>query len=813
MAKLTRKEFLGMAGGVVGTLVVGNGVVSALKKEPSEKLKNYKEEWIPTVCHMCGGSCGILARVIDGKVVKIEPNNYSPINFSNNSEDFFKNHLKEGAVICPKGNAGIATLYDPDRVKTPLKRTNTNKGIGVDPKFVPITWDEAYNEIVSGLKRLRDSGEAHKLLWLTEDASFINIQSDFCKLYGTPNFLMHSNLCDTARKASFKIMMGEERPLVDFINSKYILLFGWNPLSAIKWAHLSRIIPRAIEKGAKLVVVDPYLSGTAAKAQEWIPIRPSTDGAMALAMANVIIREGLQDQVFIDEWCSGFEQYKDYVKNKTPEWAEKITTVPAKKIEQIAIEFATTKPSVVDVWSGPGQHSNGVYGGWAIGLLSALTGQIDKPGTLVIPNKKGNKHVEVHPDDVAEKTLKEKRIDFGKEKYPYFHSSGVYTEVFKNIAEGKGPYQPKIAMIIFQNPLMSVPGTEIIAKALSKLEFVVVNDIFLSETAQFADIVIPGTTYLERYELCGHWVTWPALGLRQPVVKPIFGQPTEYEFVCELGRRLELKDKEGKDVFWIGKMSGNRVSDKTRWYEEYISRELKEGEPKITLEELKKLPGAVWVSEKGTEYEKYKKKISMDKIKDTIIEGNIIYSTKDGKKDKQIGLLKDGVAVRGFFTPTGKIQFYAEKHKDKKDANGKPLLLLPEYRPRDWQPDEKYPFYLINWKEASHTHTRTQNNVYLLELKNENPLMINTMTAKKLSISDGDIVFVESPYGRVKAKVKITEGIHPEVVGLQHGFGHWAFGKLAKGRGTSDSVLRPTKSDPISGQALHKECCVKIYKV
>ncbi|MBI4655766.1 MAG: molybdopterin-dependent oxidoreductase [Elusimicrobia bacterium] len=813
MSNLTRREFLGIAGTTAGILVAGKKVVSALKKEPVGKSKNYKEEWIPSCCNMCGGQCGILARVVDGKVVKIEPNPHNPNNFSNNSEDFFKNHLKEGGLICPKGNAGIATLYDPDRVKTPLKRTNPQKGIGVDPKFVPISWDEAYSEIVLRLKKLRNNGEAHKLVWFSEDHSFTHIQGDFCKLYGTPNYSNHANLCDTGRKASFKIIMGDERPLCDFINSKYILLFGWNPLSALKWSHLGRIIPRAMEKGAKLVVVDPYLSGTAAKSQEWIPIRPSTDGAMALAMANIIIRENLQDMTFIDEWTTGFEHYKEYVKNKTPKWAEKITSVPAKTIERIAIEFATTKPAIVDVWSGPGQHSNGVYSSWAIGLLAALTGQIEKPGTLVIPNKKGNKHIGVHPDETAEKSLKEKRLDFGKDKYPYFHSSGVYAESFKNIAEGKGPYQPKMAMIIFQNVLMSLPGTETIAKALSKLEFVVVNDIFLSETALFADIVIPGTTYLERYDLNTHWVTWPALGLRQPIVKPIFNQPAEYEFVCELGRRLKLKEKDGKDFFWNGEMSGNRISDKTKWYEEFLSKELKEGEPKITLEELKKLPGAVWVSAKGTAYEKHKKTIPTDKLKDTITEGVIIYSTKkDGKKDKQIGFLKDGVPTRGFWTPTGKIQFYEEKHKDKKDANGKPLSPLPEYCPRNWQPDEKYPLYLINWKEASHTHTRTHNNPYLVELKPENPLMINTDTAIKMGIRDGDIVWVESPYGKVKAKAKITEGMHPEVVGLQHGFGHWALGNIAKGRGTSDAFLRPTVSCALSGQALHKECCVKVYK-
>ena len=129
---------------------------------------------------------------------------------------------------------------------------------------------------------------------------------------------MHYNLCDTARKASFRMVIGDDRPLMDSLQSKYILLFGWNPLSATKWSHLPRIITRGIENGAKMVVVDPYLSYTANKAQEWIPIRPSTDGAMALAMGHVIVRDKLYDEAFVKEWTVGFEQYADYVKDKTP---------------------------------------------------------------------------------------------------------------------------------------------------------------------------------------------------------------------------------------------------------------------------------------------------------------------------------------------------------------------------------------------------------------------------------------------------------------------------------------------------------------
>jgi thiosulfate reductase/polysulfide reductase chain A len=401
----------------------------------------------------------------------------------------------------------------------------------------------------------------------------------------------------------------------------------------------------------------------------------------------------------------------------------------------------------------------------------------------------------------------------GVKSYPFGHGSGVYCESFSRLAEGKGPYQPKIGIVVFQNLMMSVPGTKTVEAALKKLEFLIVNDIFMSETAQMADIVVPGTSYLERYDLTTHWVTWPVVGLRQPVVAPLFGQPAEYEFVTELARRLGLKDKEGKEPFLSGAVSDKPVKDKKAWYEEYLSKELLEGEPKISLDQLKALPGATWVSEKGTKYEKYKSAIPDDKLKDAIIEGNLIFSKKkDGSKDKQMGFMKDGKATKGFMTPSGKAEFYNAKFAEKKDAEGSPVDALPVYKPRAWQPDSEYPFFLINWKETSHAHSRTQNNVWLVEIGPSNPLKMNAQTAARLGLKDGEAVWVESKYGKMKAVLKVTQGIHPEVVGSQHGFGHWGLGKIAKGRGSFDGGLRPTKADPIGGQALHKECCVKVYR-
>jgi thiosulfate reductase/polysulfide reductase chain A len=828
---LGRRRFLKLAGATTtvataGAAVSGCTTVGSKEHAIAANATGAKEwgreagTWTPSCCNMCGGQSGILVHVVNGVVEKIEPNHWNPNNYSNISTDFFKGYTEEfgcaeGGVLCPKGNAGIVQLYDPDRVKTPLKRTNPDKAVGADPKWQEIPWDRALDEIAAKMKALRDAGEAHKLIWFSEDHSFTHVQQDFCKLYGTPNYSNHSNLCDVARKASFKTVMGHDRPLADFLQSKYIVLFGWNPTSAIKWVYLPRILTRAIEKGARLVVVDPYLSDTAVKGHEWLAVRPGTDGALALAMGHVIVRDGLYDKDFVAKWTTGFEEYAEYVKDKTPEWAEKITSVKAKTIERIARELATTKPALIDVWSGPGQHSNGVQGGRAIAVLNALIGAVDRPGTMMVPDKRGNKHATVEPDDTAAATVMQARFDELK-KYPLGHGSGVYTQSFANLAEGKGPYAPKMGVIVFQNVMMSVPGSPTVARALAKLETLVVIDTMLSETAMMADYVLPGTTYLERYDLNSHWVTWPVLGLRQPVVKPLFGQPAEYETVAALGRRLGLKTKDGKDFFRIGPLSGAPIEDLTAWYEDFLSNELKNGAPKMTLAELRALPGAVWVDKGGTRYEKFADELTPEQLKTAVYdgkpkaEGTAIYDKPKDQKGTRIGVVVGGKAVKGFGTKSGKVEFVSRWLAEKPDAAGKPVNPLPVYEPRDWQPTAEYPLYFINWKEATHTHSRTQNNPWLLDIKPDNPMIMNPAAAETYGVRDGELVWVESPHGRVQAKVRTTTRIHPEVVGVQHGFGHTALGRLAKGRGTSDSALRPVKSDPVSGQASHKEACVRI---
>ena len=843
--KMGRRKFLKAAGLVAGGAALTGGLAGcgsesgpdehalAVNAAGEEQWGREAGAWIESDCNMCGGQCGIFCHVVDGVVQKIEPNNWDPCNYANVSGDFYDGYTEEygvaeGGRICPKGNAGIMQLYDPDRVQRPMKRTNPEKGRDVDPGWEEISWEQAVDEIAEKLDSLRSAGEAHKLLWWSEDHSFVDPQADFCTLFGTPNYSNHSNLCDATRKASFRMAMGDERPLPDFSKSKYIILFGWNPTSAMKWVLLSRIIPRAVENGARLVVVDPYMSDTAAKAHEWVSILPATDGAMALAMAHVIIRDDLYDKRFVADWTVGFDEYRDYVKDKTPEWAEKITTVPAKTIERIAREVATTQPSIIDVWSGPGQHSNGTQGGRAIALLTALVGGYDQPGRMLIPDRRGGAHTAFEPSEEAEVTLAEARYD-GVGDLPVGHGSGCYGRGFQRMLDGDGPYEPKVGMCVFQNLVMNGPGSWQIEEALKKLEMFVVVDTMVSETALMADYLIPGTVYLERYDLNTRWVTWPSVGLRQPVVKAaerqtspypyqggIFGQMAEYEFVASLGRKLGLKTADGMDFFLEGRIDKGPIRDLTRWYEDYLSMQLKNGSPAMTLAALRELPGAVFVDKGGTRYKKYEERIPGSVLATAFVDGDLakdgtaIYDAPEGKR---IGTVIGGKPVRGFMTPSGRVEFYGATWATKKDVKGNRVDALPVYKPRGWQPDSEFPLYLIHWKEASHTHTRTHNNAWLLGVKPDNPLIIHPDAAEEYGIDDGDEVWVESPYNRGRTTAKVTYRMHPEVVGVQHGFGHWAGGELAAGRGIGMSDLNTINYDVLSGMALHKEICCKVYKV
>lgn len=418
-------------------------------------------------------------------------------------------------------------------------------------------------------------------------------------------------------------------------------------------------------------------------------------------------------------------------------------------IRTVARELATTKPAVVDVWSGPGHHMNGVEGGRAIASLDGLIGQVDIPGSLIIPERKGPKFTVPAKPGAP-------RIDGAGSKYPFAHSSGIYVEARDAMISGT-PYQPKAAVFVFQNFVFSVPNSAKNLQALNNLELIVSVDTHLSETALMADYVIPGSNYLERYKLCTQWDTFPVVALRQPTVAPVFGQKLEYEFVQDLALAM-----------------GYNQYPFNAPYEQYLDEALQAGIG-ISLNDLKALPGATWIGG-DTHYRKH----------EVIPPGNI--------------------TPIGFNTPSRKFEFYSQQMVDK-GLNG-----LPEYVATEDSPTETYPLHIINWKEALHTHSRTMNNRWLMEFHGENELWINVDVAQGLGINDGDLVWVENQFAKAQAKARVTRRIHPDVVGMVHGFGHWGLGPVANGKGINDSQFVPGKAEHISGMAAHKDGAVKVYK-
>jgi len=779
-----------------------------LFREASAAERAAKDgEWIYSNCNMCGGQSGIKVKVVGGRAVKIE-GMANPNNVANISANYEKAVAELGALygdrdcagrLCSKGNSGLRTLYDPDRLKTPMVRAG-ERGAG---KWKAISWDEAVAQVAENLGRIRERYGPESLAWFSEDHSFTHIQQDFCKMYGTPNYHNHSNLCDVSRKASFRLVMGNERPLADFEDTAYALVFGWNLLGATKWIHLPGIWNRGRAKGAKMVCVDPFLSQTAARADEWIPIRPGTDGAFALAVGHVLVKKGLVNRAFVDEWCVGFDEYAKYVADKTPAWAEGITSVPAAVIERVATEIGETaragKPVCIDTWSGPGHHTNATLGGYAIAVLPALLGMIDRPGTLIEPSKIGNKH---HGLDVDLPSLKKPRVDGKGTKYVLGHGSGVYVETRDVVLAGQpstpGSGVPKAGVFVFQNFVMSVPGTRKNIEFLKALEYVVVQDIYMSETAELADIVIPGSVYLERFDFTAYWVTWPVLGLRKPVVRSVIDGMTEVEFWMAVMKKMGLRDKKG--------YSPADLSYDAYYADEYAPT------PYAKEQDWGAFKKSTLAMTGKTEYEKFRKEVKMPEGGSVDEKTGVV---KDAK-GQPVGVKMGGTIRKGFNTPSRKLELSSNLLK-KYGYSG-----LPEYVEPEDRPSESFPLYLVNYKQNEHTHSRTFNNDYLMEMRPDNPLLMNSATAKRLGLADGDAVWIESPYARAKGTVQVTERIHPEVVALQHGFGHWGFGKIARGAlnrinpwspaGTADGQFLPGKAEKLSGMAVHKEVGVRVTK-
>lgn len=701
--------------------------MTAFGKNLGQELARIKgAKVIKSFCYTCPWQCPTEVFVRDGRIVYQKGNPESPNNIGSR---------------CAKGMASWYVTQDPDRLKYPMLRTSPK---GQAPQFKRISWDEAFDFIAGKLKAVAEKwGPESVALTCHHDPNTVFYRHLLGDLYGSPNAgYAHTSGCEQDRRSACLTLFGHVFPMHDFANSRYVILWGMNMLGANQGLWESRALIEAKAKGCKLVVVDPNFTETAQKADEWIPIRPGTDGAMALAMCKVIVDDKLYDEDFVNKYCNGFNGFRDHLHEKgyTPEWAAAITGIDAERIRRLAREFATTKPAMSAIFKGSGYYTNGADAGRACYILDAITGQVDKPGNLHLKDWAPLAAPVNIPDSAKRKPGKPPlHVAMGYPLAPDLPNSRLPEAVINS-----NPYPVKGLFVHSTNPVMSDPNRDRVIEMFKHLELAVACELYMSETALECDIVLPETSFHEQAEVRNGMWLGPEVILCQPVVEPVGESKPAYMIVKGIAER----------------MGWGQYFPYTTW-EDWAELTLKD--IPITLDQLK---------EKGF----WADAIKYDRV------------------------------PQGLATPSGKVDIHSQAYADLG------FSAYPIYTERSVLPDADYPLQLTHSKFSMHCNIVTQNNPLLMEVCGENWVEINRIDALKYGVQDGQMVEIESPKDKITIKAKVVEGLVPGCVSVRHGhgFGHWAMGSTAKGKGAHSNNLMDTHTNPITGANCYNECKVRV---
>ncbi len=518
---ITRRSFLKWSGAVSAAAVAGSRPPVLHALVPEEKGSEGKHvEHRFSVCDMCLNKCGLVARVEDGVVKKLDPN---------------PKFLKSRGMLCAKGNAGIQQLYDPDRLKYPLLR----KGKRGEGKWQRLTWNQALDHAAEKLSKIAEKYTRCGVLFTPGSDMQSTFVHHFAEVFGSYNVCTHESSCLLSRNRAYLDTFGEV-PNPDVLYSKYIIMAGANPFEALITPD-SIDLMTAIKGGCKLVVLDPRYTKTAALAHDWYAVKPGTDMAFFLAITHVITQEKLYDQAYAAEKLYGLDELTEHVKIYSPEWAASECDIPADHIRRIARELASAAPAAMVY---PGRRTSDYVNSTQIrrimAIVNALLGNWDQPGGLTAARKVGLKNPPL-PEAPFYDDNPEDRIDHGK-AHIMFEEEGSFKLMREGIIEQK-PYPVKGWFVYKYNPLQTVANRRKTIEMIDKLDFTLTIDITMSDTAWMSDLVLPAPSYLERQDpasalqgssACACVVT------RNPVVPALFESKPVFWILKELAGRLNL---------------------------------------------------------------------------------------------------------------------------------------------------------------------------------------------------------------------------------------------------------------------------------
>jgi anaerobic selenocysteine-containing dehydrogenase len=835
--KINRRDFLkaSLAAGVIVTLdgPLFNALAFAAA-EGGAKPGN----WMPSTCQGCTAWCPVEFFVQNGRIAKVRGNQLSKAN---------------SGYCCPRGHLMVQQAYDPDRIKVPMKRTNPIKGRGIDPKFVPITWDEALDTVADKMLELRKNNEPEKLMYMRGRYSSTStdlLYGTLPKIYGTPNYFSHSAICAEAEKMGPGLTQGffGYRDY-DLAKTTCLVIWGTDPLSS------NRQVPNAINKfgdifdRGSVYCVDPRLSTSAAKATEWLPIKPGEDGALAAAIAHVLLTEGFWSKEFVGDFKDGTNLFKTgavideaafvekqtyglvkywnlELKDKNPAWAAKITLIPEEQIIRVARAMGKGG-SKTSVWMGPGvaMTPRGTYSAMAVYALNGILGSIETEGGVM---QSSSAPVEKFPsadkfiDEIAKHHGHGKKIDGrGAKDMPAMMEakpgSGVVTN---NVANAllKDPGAIKVFISTWSNFVFSATGSQRWEKALEKMPFFVHMVTNAAEMTQYADIVLPATfAPAEKLSIVGNMANLHGhISIQQPVIKPLWqAKAEETEVMWLLAEKLKAKGFANLYDYYASfedpetKKKPTNVAEFTEIAAKISSRKVWNGKEKMKGDQI-----AGWedFKKKGiynSETYKYKKNWGKDNAETKKFEGK--FKTVTTKFEFYSEGLKKGLGE------------HAKKHNTTIDdilkvsgyeAQGE-LAFVPHYEsPKRHGSQAEYPFTFIDHKSRLNREGRSANAPWYQEFKKldegdkswDDVAKINPIDAKKLGIKNGDTIRLTSTTGTIVTKARLWEGVRPGTVAKCYGQGHWAYGRVAAKdyakalpRGGNNNELLVDDYDRLSG--------------
>lgn len=820
--KLNRREFLKSSSLTAAGLVAFQPVAKALMKA-TEQLEPVKQDgWYPSVCQGCTTWCPIQLYLQGGRIVKVRGNQHSMVN---------------PGYCCPRGHLIPKMVYDPDRVKVPMKRTNPQKGKGIDPQFVPISWDEAMNMLADKIMELRANNEPHKFMVMRGRYTELNgiLYSSLPRIIGSPNNISHSSICAEAEKEGTYFTEGTFGYMdYDLQNCKYLVLWGVDPFRS------NRQIPRLIDKfpdllaNTELVTIDPYLTGAANKSKHWLPVIPGEDGALASAMAHYILTAGLWNRVFVGDFNgtgatafvpgqtideSHFTEnetrglvkwWNIELKDKSPEWAANICGIPAQKIKQVCHEM-TAKAPFACIWYGPGptMSPRGTYTAMAIHAINGLLGCVDHQGGVITRLSTSLASVPAttdYMDAIANQGITKPKIDQrGTLRLPAISSgtpgAGVVTNNVANALIQGNPYDIKVAIGYWCNFNFSCSEPERWDAAMAQIPFFAHITTHAAEMSQFADLLLPASFHAgERWGIVNSQGNlYAEAGLQQPLTNRYFDARTdETEISYMLAEKLAEKGFPNLLNYFREKFKDPETNQMPNTPEEF----------ELFVTKATSLPR--WQSLPGGWQEYLQKGVAR--------RGPFVFKQKWGGNFPTVSKYFEFYSIKlkqALETHANKFGVSVDYVLEQCDyvARGE-LAFVPHYEPALRYGDPiQYPFLLIDVKSLLNREGRSANHPWyhmfktldMEDIKWDDCIKINPQDAARLNITDGMMVRIKSTVGSFMVRARVWEGVQPGTIAKTFGLGHWAYGRFGSNyssfqpKGVNNNSLMKDAYDRLSG--------------